>query len=338
MASRGYDGPMTHQDYIKRKYLSQSDYEVPKKKKPKNTKVKAPTVTIVDDDVDFRKLPKSHSDEEEIYFGTKEEKPQIAGIVDERPLALRVGEERGSKWKKVGGDDDDGEKEKLNIKETVQQSESKAKTLGGKKAGLSNAKDIRKELEQIKRKNQKAIENMSDEMSGKNAKTVFRDRSTGRIRDMEKEMADKEKEMEEKLLREAEKKAKYDRWSQGVVQREEKMDKLESDLHEMSKPLARYGDDEDLDNLLRNQERLDDPMLNEMRKKRQEEEIAKNPNHKIYPKYSGPPAPPNRFNIQPGYRWDGVDRSNGYEAKVFARKSNQESNQEEAYRWSTQDM
>lgn len=225
----------------------------------------------------------------------------------------------------------------MNIKETVQQSESKAKTLGGKKAGLSNAKDIRKELEQIKRKNQKAIENMSDEMSGKNAKTVFRDRSTGRIRDMEKEMADKEKEMEEKLLREAEKKAKYDRWSQGVVQREEKMDKLESDLHEMSKPLARYGDDEDLDNLLRNQERLDDPMLNEMRKKRQEE-IAKNPNHKIYPKYSGPPAPPNRFNIQPGYRWDGVDRSNGYEAKVFARKSNQESNQEEAYRWSTQDM
>ena len=254
-------------------------------------------------------------------------------MIDERPLSVRAGEVDRSKWKRIGDDTDSSNDIKLNNDGKLNQidSKQKVKNSSGKKAGLLSAKEIQKELYELKRKNDKIMKNLSDDVSGKNAKTIFRDRSTGKIRNIEKELNVEEEKMKEK-------KATYDKWSRGLVQGEAKQQKLESDLYEMSKPLARYENDTDLDQLLKARDRQDDPMLKEIQKKRQEEERIKNPNYKVYPKYNGLPAPPNRFNIQPGYRWDGVDRSNGYEAEVFNRVANQEATQEEAYRWSTQDM
>ena len=45
------------------------------------------------------------------------------------------------------------------------------------------------------------------------------------------------------------------------------MSRVEDALHEISKPLARHKDDEDLDDLLRRQERSLDPMLSYIKKK-----------------------------------------------------------------------
>lgn len=51
--------------------------------------------------------------------------------------------------------------------------------------------------------------------------------------------------------------------------------RLQQDLHETSKPVARYADDKDLDNLLRHQERDGDPMLEYLRSKEQSKEVGK---------------------------------------------------------------
>lgn len=60
-----------------------------------------------------------------------------------------------------------------------------------------------------------------------------------------------------------------------LKQVEDREEKLKDELYEMSKPLARYADDADLDKQMREQEREGDPMLAYIKKKRIKEGDAK---------------------------------------------------------------
>ncbi|NXX19042.1 BUD13 protein, partial [Podargus strigoides] len=194
------------------------------------------------------------------------------------------------------------------------------------KAGLVSAGVLRREQQELRRheRNNKHLEEESQ-----HTETVFRDK-TGRKRDLAQERLEQRRKEEAELERDEQ----YAKWGKGLAQGRQQQQKVEDAIKEMQKPLARYIDDQDLDQMLRTREREGDPMAELIKKRKAKENKEK----KEKPRYKGPTPPLNRFNIWPGHRWDGVDRSNGFEQQRFARIANKKAVQELAYKWSVEDM
>ncbi len=225
----------------------------------------------------------------------------------------------------------------------------------GAKAGLHTAADTalmmerekeREEREREREQNQKG--SMSKSRRKKNTEevqeeTIYRD-ATGRRIDISMKRAEARAAEEEK--RRAERQARQD--AMGDVQRRER-EARRQDLEEAKfLTVARGAEDEDMNEELKRAVRWDDPMAAYVAQQRAEKDGAdqkgpggtaadrgKGKGGSIKAKtrvYAGA-APPNRYGILPGWRWDGVDRANGFEKEWFHARSRKGRNAELQYQW-----
>ncbi|KAF9436030.1 hypothetical protein BGZ76_004988 [Entomortierella beljakovae] len=193
--------------------------------------------------------------------------------------------------------------------------------------GLQSAKQVRQENERKKQEQLDKARSLDPAASGRDAETVYRD-SQGRKIDLVQEKIEKA----EAKRREVEKQERLMEWGKGMVQREEEADKKKREQEEKLKPMARFKDDEELNEELKERDRWNDPAAMFLSSTKKTKKSARR-----YPLYQGN-IPPNRFNIRPGYRWDGVDRSNGFEKSYFQRLNAEKNKAMEAHMWSVEDM
>ena len=124
----------------------------------------------------------------------------------------------------------------------------------------------------------------------------------------------------------------HKRWNRGEAQLRAQQERCEEVQREMGKAFARTAEDQDMNAMLKGKIHHDDPMLQYLTQKKE----IKNTGPKK-PVYQGP-FPANRFNIRPGYRWDGVDRSNGFEQECFKKAASNVAIEEDAYKYCAEDM
>ena len=122
-------------------------------------------------------------------------------------------------------------------------------TLDGKKAGLQTGTALRQEMEELQKRQREEFSKMDASVTGQNAATAIR---ASKKRQIEAKI-EEEREKQEKL---AKLQAAYSKWNKGLKQGQDQSEKLAQDLYEMSKPMARFAGDEDLDEYQRMQVEL----------------------------------------------------------------------------------
>ncbi len=199
--------------------------------------------------------------------------------------------------------------------------ESAMKMESGAHAGLQTADQVTAQLMRKKAEERRRFLEDGEAHTGRGKETIYRDAS-GRIINVQMKRAEARKKAEE----EAAKAAAELEAQKGHVQRVEKAKRKEKLEEAKFMPVARYADDAELNEELKERERWNDPAAEFLEKKKAGKSVSGKP------LYKGPAAP-NRYGIRPGHRWDGVDRGIGFEKEYFAARNRKENLKNLDYAW-----
>ncbi len=192
----------------------------------------------------------------------------------------------------------------------------------GAHAGLQSAAQVTAALAKRNAEERRRFEAEGDAHSGRNSETIYRDAS-GRIINVAMKRAEARKEAEALAAKkEAEVEAQ-----KGDVQLAQQAKRREELKEAKYIGVARYIDDEGLNEELKGKERWNDPAAGFLENKPKE---GKSVSGKEL--YKGA-SMPNRYGIRPGYRWDGVDRGNGFEKEWFAVRNRSANVRDLEYAW-----
>ncbi|KAF9575671.1 Pre-mRNA-splicing factor cwc26 [Mortierella alpina] len=304
------------QDYLK-KYMSKPA-SVEEHKKRKLKKKKAPKTVL-------KKGNFAIHDEDEVSWKNAASESEDDLPVVEEPKAP-IYKSNSSSWATIReGEPEPSRESKLQRNVVPEWDDVENEDERPSIAGLAD--QVRRDIERKQQKHLDRMRALDPTKTGRDAETVYRDASGRKV--------DRVQEKIEKAAaarRELEKQEQQMEWGKGLVQREAEVDRKKREEEEKFKPLARYKDDVELNEELKERDRWNDPAAKFLTGVKKSKKAAPK-----YPLYQGN-IPPNRFNIRPGYRWDGVDRSIGFEQEYFQRMNTKKHNAMEAHMWSVEDM
>jgi pre-mRNA-splicing factor CWC26 len=182
----------------------------------------------------------------------------------------------------------------------------------GAMAGLQTADQVTAALRRKEKAEKKAMKAAGIDPTGLAQQTIYRDAS-GRMINVKEKKAEAEvkaKEDEQKAREEVESR-------KGDVQRREK----EARRQELG-----------LNEELKERETRNDPMARLLATKKSSSATGSGKSRSSGKSYQGA-FEPNRYGIKPGWRWDGVDRGNGFERKWFAARNRVKDQENLEYAW-----
>lgn len=281
---------MSLADYLAKNYLSDSKKK--KQKKEKKSKKKQPesaSNVIIEDNQPITNV---------ISDIITPEQTEISPALTIE--SKRTPSSKG--WKVVGTDE-----VVTDFAETQQEVENEQRMSSGAKAGLQTGEEVARQMKEKQEAELEYLRANPDLSLGKDAETVYRD-ATGKRVDMAQRRAEAR---ERQILEEEKSRLEHKKRNMGLVQLLDLQENRKNLEKAGTQGLARYADDEELNAKLKNKDHEDDPLLSFNPGK--SKKYVSRTGRKLYK--GG--YPENRFGIAPGWRWDGVDRSNGFEKSWF---------------------